>query len=238
MIEAISSISIVQTDLKRIMDKINEEMLKRIPSGTDNPVLECCITCWEGTQVSPCYVEKLYMEYSQRHGSPTVRRHLHIPLKDMMPSEGKLFVWEQTALPVSYMSGIKDLTIEKLWSAFPFHVSGVIEEGFGEDPFNRSLKLVIGGSQYVFNFETGEMYCAYKNKMYRFRCTVSAIDDRISCKMLNDSLYKFAAKHYRGAGVLFYSAHPITAEPVFLLGHMTYACESWCDFGGLKSFRY
>lgn len=241
MVEKISSIPEIQEDLKRIMDDIDKELHKRIPievSCEDSDVV-ICITCQEGTRVSPCYVEKLYEEYSHRESVRELavkRRHLRIsPYEGRQPNRGKLFVWQRIKIPLNVRK-FEDLTVEKLWSTFPFHTSNVLEEGFKKDPFNGKFQIVQSSGSDIFNFETGEMYRA--NKMYRFRCAVSVIDDRIPCKMLGNASYKSSSKHYDAAGILFYSTHPITAEPVFLLGHMTYSTECWCDFGGLKHFRY
>lgn len=247
MIDTMLSVSEIQTDLKRIMDDINEELHKHIPidpGSVDGDMKGVCcivITCRDGTRVSPCYVEKLYEEYSHRSPISELkleRKHLHLyPNEGKEPSNGKLFVWQRTKIPLNVCK-FEDLTIGRLWTTFPFHVTSTIEEGFRNNPLNRKFELLNSRTQYVFNFETGEMYSGHRNKMFRFRCTVSVIDDRITCKMLGSVSYKSLAKHYSAAGILFYSAHPITAEPVFLLGHMTYACESWCDFGGIKNFRY
>lgn len=244
MIDTMSSNAEIQADLKKIMEDIDRELHKRIPLDPgceDGDISVCCIgiTCRDGTRVSPCYVEKLYEEYSLR--SPICelkveRKHLHLdPHKDREPSNGKLFVWQRTKIPLNVYK-FEDLTVERLWFTFPFHTTDAIEKGFKNNPLNQKYLLLQGGTQYIFNFETGEMYSG--RKVFKIRCAVSVIDDRITCKILGSVSYKSLIKHYDAAGILFYSAHPITAEPVFLLGHMTYACESWCDFGGLKHFRY
>lgn len=245
MVKEIFSIPEIQEDLKRMMDDIDKELHTHIPAievpSCEDSGVVVCITCQEGTRVSPCYVEKLYEEYSHRApvGGLTVkRRHLRIsPYEGRQPSKGKLFIWQRITIPLN-MRKFEDLTVEKLWSAFPFYMSSAIEEGFKEDPFNSKFQVMLNGGRCVFNFETGEMFIAHRNKMFRFRCAVSVIGDRIPCKMLGDVSYRSSTKHYDGAGILFYSTHPVTAEPVFLLGHMTYSTECWCDFGGLKHFRY
>lgn len=244
MVEKICSISEVQADMKRIMDDISKELLKHkdnvcVGEEVDRVVCSIGITCRDGTRVSPCYVERLYEEYLHRApiGELTVKReHQHIsPYVSREPSKGRLFIWQRTKIPLNVCK-FEDFTVERLWSAFPFHMTATIEESFKRDPFNRNLKLMNGGSQCVFNFETGEMFSEHRNKMFRFRCTVSIIEARITCKLLGHASYKSVVKHYDAAGILFYSTHPVTVEPVFLLGHMTYGSESWCDFGGLKHF--
>ena len=245
MIEKITSIPEIQEDLKRIIAAIDEELHKRVPSeeceGDGTSICSIGITCREGTRVSPCYVEKLYEEYSHR---PPIREllvkrdHLRIsPCKAREPSEGKLFIWQRSIVPINYRK-FEDLTVDRLWTTFPFHMASAIEDGFKKDPFSQKFQLVQDFFSYTFNFETGEMYDFRKNKTFRFRCTVSVIEDRITSKILGDVSYKPYSKRYDAAGILFYSIHPVTAEPVFLLGHMTYSTECWCDFGGLRNFRY
>lgn len=242
MIAKIFSIPETQEDLKRMIDAINEELHKLTPSeGCEDGSTSTCsigITCREGVRVSPCYVEKLYEEYSHRppFGELSVKReHLHSsPCKVREPGKGKLFIWQRIKIPISYRK-FEDLTVNRLWTTLPFHMSSALEEGFKKDPFSKEFQPI---QDYRFNFETGEMYDFHKNKTFWFRCTVSVIEDRITCKMLEDASYKPYSKNYDAAGILFYSAHPVTAEPVFLLGRMTYSTECWCDFGGLRHFRY
>lgn len=250
MIEKLFSIPKAQGDLHRMMESINKELRQCAPNNEVEscaemmrPVVCVGITCQEGTRVSPCYVEKLYEEY--KHGSlvsdlTVTREHCHPIHKANEPSKDTDFIWQLTALPINYLHGLHDLTNQRMWTSFPFHLLKAIEAEFRRDPFNNKLELSHSGSRgkYVLNFETGEVYSAHEKKTYRLRCTTSTVTSSITCNLLSGHTYKGLAKHYGAAGILFYSVQPITGEPVFLLGHMTYGCESWCDFGGLKKFRF
>lgn len=219
---------------------------------TVRPVVRVAITCQDGTRVSPCYVEWLYDEYSRRQlPSPvgnlvTTRRHCHAHTNgsDLRRDQGRLLVWQHTKLATSYLGGVEQLVSDRLWTMFPFHTICLIEKAFNSNPFNEALKLPAYSArkseaeEYVLNFVTGRMHrTTGSNKVYRVRCTVSKINDRLACRMLENITYKDAARNYGAAGVLFYSAHPSTGEPMFLLGHIVYACRTWCDFGGIKKFR-
>ena len=256
MIEKLFGVPTAQNYLATVIKSINEELEERgrlealATPGEDTRSPErwtlCVgISCLKGTQTSPCFVEKLYEMYRFRPPieNLTVKREhknaFSFP-KHKNPSKDKRFLWQHTMLSVKYLHGLKDLSIPKLWQPFPFHMLSVIEEHFIQNPLSQQLEIRYSqdGGTYSLNFETGEMYDSHEKKMYRFRCVAVSIDNRLSCRMLEDSTYKRAVKGYGAAGILFYAFHPITGETVFLLGHMTYSSRSWCDFGGFKSFRY
>ena len=215
------------------------------------PVVRVAITCQDGTRMSPCYVEWLYDQYSHHRppiGNLVITRkhcHAHTTISDASKKQGKLLVWQHTKLAMSYLGGVEQLVGGRLWTMFPFHTICLIEKEYNRNPFNEALKLPpysahkSDGEYYILNFVTGQMHSTKTSKkVYRVRCTISKIDDRLSCRMLENITYKDAARNYGAAGVLFYSAHPNTGEPMFLLGHINYACKTWCDFGGIKRFRY
>lgn len=202
-----------------------------------------CICCSTGTHVSPSCVERLYEVYTNTptpSGQLVVRReHKQATAWAMKQIKHNNLLWQRTKMPVKYFRSVKELTYERMWRPLPVDLLPLIEEQFQRDPFNIMCKLHQGKNNHELNFVTGEIYSIHEMKTYRLRCTlVRTIQDCISCSMLNGAPYKSKARHYGAAGILFYAYHTITGEPVFLLGHMTYSCESWCDFGGLKSFRY
>lgn len=249
MIEQMFSVPEIQDKLTKMVQAINQELLHRsasrgVAESSSSEKVSVLVTCLRGTCISPCYVERLYRMY--RYHPPvdglTVKR-VHPLLKDKQqqpPGEGKEFVWQRSVLATKYLDSRHDLTRHKMWSHFPMHVVTVIEEGFRRNPFNTSLdvRYSVRGGKYVLNFETGEVYSTHEQQTYRLRCIVSRFDDLFECQHLTGSTYKPFSRKYDAAGILFYSPHPVTGEPVFLLGHMTYGSESWCDFGGLKKLRY
>ena len=253
MISKMSEAPMVEKDLKRIMDIMNEELRKssyRAMSDLDPPVLSVGIySSPKVPQASMCYVEALYEEYKLRHPPAGIGQvHLYVGRKhgDMAalwtrkPAKGRKFVWQYTKLPMSLMQKFPDLTLPRLWSYFPHQVYDIIEQEFRKNPFNKKLELPYSKSvgQCTLDFESGEMFSTSEKKIYKVRCTTTDEENFLTCRMLGDSSYRSLGKHYQGAGILFYAFHPIIQEPVFLLGHMTYSTRCWCDFGGLKNFRY
>lgn len=232
------------------MDSINEELrrcLRRNPGsgdGTDPPVVSVGISsATRLPQASICYVEALYEDYRFRppFGQISIRReHREMEtLRTKEPTKGSKFVWQHTRLPMSLMQKFPDLTLPRLWLCFPFQIHELIEREFKKNPFSEKFELPYSKSvgKCTLNFESGEMYSTSEKKVYKVRCTLTNVEHVLACRMLGDSSYRPLAKHYQGAGILFYAFHPIIQEPVFLLGHMTYSSRCWCDFGGLKSFR-
>ena len=251
MVSKMCEVPAVWKDLKRIMDSINEEVLKcsykTIQDSTDmiRPVVSIGVSSSAtAPQVSMCYVEALYEEYRFRcpsvgQASISVRRqHNEMEaFRTREPAKGRKFVWQHTKLPMSLMQKFPDLTLPQLWSYFPFHIHDLIEQEFRKNPFNEQLELPYSRNMgnCTLNFESGEMHSTSKKKAYKIRCTTVDVESFLTCRMLEDSSYRSLAKHYKGAGILFYAFHPIIQEPVFLLGHMTYSSRCWSDFGGSKN---
>ena len=251
MIERLFSNPTVYAELLNMTKAIDQELHRCDPStqppesDTDalRPVVCVSVSCLRGTQVSPSFVEKLYEMYSRKPPVDDLvvkRKHTNSIFKTWWLSKDKEYTWQRSVLATKYLHSVQELANNRLWSSFPMHLLDAIEDGFKRDPFDTNLEVVYSrhAGKYVLNFETGEMYSTHDKTAYRIRCIVSRFDDLLECSILTGTTYKPFAKKYNAAGILFYSAHPVTGEPVFLLGRMTYGCESWCDFGGIKSFRY
>ncbi len=241
----------VQSFLKSVTDFIDSKLLEvgikddstdsntgGLPIGEKNDSkLSVCIYCsTSGTSVSACCVELLYQVYSQeRHFTNfAVEKHHEyatIWAKDMKKKCN--LVWQCTLLPAKYYRSAEELQHDRMWGAIPGAIEDHIEEEFQKDPFNFDCLI----SNYQVNFEFGEIYSKHDSKTYRLRCVERDLDSRVECHMVDEPSYKKAARHFGAAGVLCYSAHPVTNEVVFLLGHINYSTRTWCDFGGLKSFR-
>ena len=216
--------------------------------GTSQPKpdvcsMQVCVCCSTGTHMSLCCVERLYEEYTTMNtpcgGLVVMRVHKQATAWARKQRDHNNLLWQYTKLPVKYFRCVQELTEERMWNPFPMHFSFLIEEQFQRDPFNTICVIHQEKSRntHTLNFGTGEVYSTCEKKTYRLRCIcMRSIQCHISCAMLNTASYKSISRHYKAAGILFYTFHPVTGETVFLLGHMTYSCESWCDFGGLKSY--
>ena len=195
------------------------------------------VVCHNGAHLSVCFVERLYDHFSICGGRfsrlSVVREHWDATNGRWGKNED--FVWQQSIVPFKYPTSLKDLLKPSMWKSLQPGVASELEEEFRRNPLN-SRNIEIGG--YIFNFHDGTMYDKRKKQSYRIRCTVlEGSSEKITCRSLNHEQYMSLAKHYRGAGILFYSVHPESGEAVFLLGHITYCYSDWCDFGGLKNAR-
>ncbi len=263
MIEELFSVPSARTELEKLVGCIDKELntkaekLKAVTAqgeveedtAKSMATVRVGISCLNGTQVSPCFVEKLWEMYTYYSRSSARCTFVHRHHRDAFPSpksskqkpgdDGFYYVWQHSRLPTNYLEGPRDLLNKRMWVALPMHLLAKVEEDFLRDPFNEKLEIRYskGGGMYVINFQTGEMYSKHEAKSYRICCTTASNVTSIECQMLTGTSYKSVTKHYQGAGVLFYAVHPKIGEPVFLLGHMTYGSRSWCDFGGLKKFR-
>lgn len=232
----------VQSFIKTVKDYIDTQ-LGQVMEPMDHRRLHVCVCCSTGTHLSPCCVERLYELYSNKPQlvSDLVvhRQHVHGEKWAKRMRERHNLVWQRTQMAVKYFISPEELTNERMWQTVPLAILPLIEEEFQKDPFNSACRVGRSGERhsYQVNFVTGELYSHSDMKVYRLRCVIRDIDTRVECGMLDGPSYKNVARHYGAAGVLFYSTHPATGEPIFLLGHMNYSTESWCDFGGLKSFR-
>ena len=236
--ELVSRSSILKCD----QDLTNEDTPRHKP---DTVSLRVCISCSTGTVVSPSCVEWLYQEYTARPhlsgGLMVKREHQQATAWARTQRKHGTMLWQYTNTPAKYLHKVDELTDERLWRPFPIFLVSLIEEQFQQNPFNRVCKInkVNDAYTHMLNFETGEVHIIREKETFCLRCiSVRSVEDQITCSMLDKTSYKAASKCYGAAGILFYTFHPLTGEPVFLLGHMNYACRSWCDFGGLKSFRY
>lgn len=229
---------------RSVRDKCREDLDDENVAGPKPDVcrMQVCVCCSTGICVSVSCVERLYEVYTTEKpvGLTVEREHKRGTTWAKKQWDHKNLLWQCTKLPVTYFRSVKELTDERMWNSFPLDLSHLIEEQFQRDPFNSMCEVQQEKSMntYKLNFETGEVYSSHEMKTYQLCCVcVCSIQDQISCSMMDLAAYKSMTRHYGAAGILFYTFHPITGEPVFLLGHMTYSCESWCDFGGLKSYR-
>ncbi len=192
------------------------------------------VTCRNGTQLSPCFVEKLLQNYesSTRWASVVVRR-FHWDAFTGVWGQNKDFVWQRKTVPIRHLEDVRQVAFDDFWVVFPSSVNAAIESAFSRDPFCCNFRH----ENYSFDFDSGTVHDKLHRNSYQLRCNVSLSDSRVNCWYLGHVGYKACSDSYKAAGILPYSVHPLSGEAIFLLGKITYSW-GWCDFGGLKSFRY
>ena len=202
--------------------------------------LQVAVTCQNGAQHSVCFVEKLYekclldspLELEGGVKVDVKRRHIEATRGEWLSTKNA--VWQHSRFPVKHLvNHSRDLVTNQVWSNFPLESAQQIEAGFLKDPFATDLDV----GKHIINFERGVLLNKRSQEEFKIRSTVPSMEGKVQSSWLDDVEYRAFHKSYCSAGILFYSVHPQTGEAVFLLGHMTYGCMSWCDFGGLKGFR-
>ncbi len=207
-------------------EKQEDEPLRRVRVG---------VTCRQGAQLSPCFVERLFQHYeTSTLWENLVVKRFHWDALSGAWGRNKDFVWQQKTVPAQYLEDMRDVAIDEMWTPFPGSVNSEIESAFSQDPFCHKFQY----QDYSFDFEAGLVYNKIRRNSYPFRCNVTLLDSRVNCWHLQHEGYVSCSDSYRAAGVLPYSMHPTSGTAVFLLGKITYECGEWCDFGGLRSFRY
>ncbi len=196
------------------------------------------VCCPGGSHYSPCFVEKLRETYQT---DKVYNKQLVITTQhwDVLQKKKDNFVWYKTKIPRSYVQHVEMLTNHRLWLPVDNEMNLFLENTFQEDLYS-SRTVTVPNTGEVIDFMSGTLYDKKKRKTYYIRSTVLAIltkQSLVKCRFVGDEAYKRIAKRYDAAGILFYSVHPQTGKAVFLLGHMTYGSYTWCDFGGLKSYK-
>lgn len=231
-----------QKQLKRMITAINK-LLKRSSShgkkSKESVIrIRVGIVCPNGALLSPCFVEKLY-EYYDFYNSVweglEVRRY-HWDAFSGSWGKNKDFVWQFVCAPMSRKKTIMNhLFNDEWWVNFSSSTSRALDEAFLRDPYCTDFENEDG----VFDFESGTMYHKRVKASYHIRCSVATSSStKVISWFLSHNACITAVSHYKAAGILPYSVHPLTGEAVFLLGNITYATMDWCDFGGLKSHGY
>ena len=208
------------------------------PSAYSRPsVVRVGIVCSNGSQLSPCFVEKLYDHFVS---GPVIVRGLQVSRHHRDALKGAWGHSEDIVWQVSYVSVHHDvlrrfdqLFDPKMWLNFDPTANSESERQFQKDPFNSHVSF----TDMVLDFECGTAYNHQQRKTHYIRCTYAS-HSKTNCWFLSSSGYKSACRSFRAAGIQPYSVHPLTGEAVFLLGRITYGTVDWCDFGGMKSSRY
>ena len=199
------------------------------------------LSCEDGCELSPCFVEKLYDHYKTNPPSDQlilVKRQHTQPENKRIPKErlkwqhypGSTLLFRQRTESDS-LKQVKSLTTSREWFDLPQELSDAIEEAYNKDPLANEVKI----TGVVLDMESGHMTATQTKQTTYIRCTMVPKDYTIKVKAINHRVYKLVIRSYEAAGILPYSVHPITGEAVFLLGRLTYGGGTWCDFGGLKT---
>ena len=200
------------------------------------------VACQNGAQHSVCLVERLYEKYSfesvlepEGDGVKVAVKRKHCEATKGEWLDTKEPVWQHSKFPVKHLlKSPKDLVMPSVWSNLPLESAQQVETRFRQDPLSTDLDI----GDHIIDFERGVLMNKKSQEEFRIRSTIAHFEDKVRSSWLDDVDYRTLHKSYNSAGILFYSVHPRTGEPVFLLGHMTYGSMCWCDFGGLKSLWY
>lgn len=228
-----------------IVHKINALLTEAEEKAGLERSLRIAVICATGCQLSPCFVEKLFEHFSAAYPArylvvkrdhPTICRHLR-----KASANGTPVVWQhsnssqlsQTFSNIHILT--KMVSTASKWNDFSSATNTMLEASFQRDPLSSSS--VVGVA--IANFQDGILR-TQRAKMCSFlRCVPrsTAIVFKAVVHQINLKQYKsYVNTHaYQAAGILPYSVHPVSGEPIFLIGKITYGTQTWCDFGGLKS---
>ena len=253
MIQWLCSNRLAESIFKEMIAQINKTLKEKIafssskeeataasdmtPSAAASTTLLVAVACQNGAQHSVCLVERLYEKYSfesvlefEGGGVKVAVKRKHCEATKGEWLDTKEPVWQHSQLVAKHLTNQKDLLLNRSWSSFQDDVACQIEAAFRTDPF--STKVDVG--KHIVDFDRGIVYNKRSRQEYKVRSAIPRLEGKVKSTWLQE---KGKKEFFCGAGILFYSVHPRTGEPVFLLGHMTYSCMSWCDFGGMKDYR-
>ena len=245
MIEWVMSFPESKKLIKRIVDEVTVAVRKSCSSdGKSNAAKSApqttvlvVVLCSNGAQLSPCFVEKLYEHFTLEPplvAGLTVSRHHRDALKGAW-GKSKHLVWQVSCVPVhcKIASHFSEVFQSKMWLNFDPTANSRTGDQFKKDPFASGLDF----TDMILDLEGGTAYRKSEKKTYYIRCS-DISQSKANCWELTSIGYKSVSRTFKAAGIQPYSVHPVTGEAVFLLGRLTYGQLIWCDFGGLKSFRY
>ena len=232
---------------KRLLEKMTSEItaiLKKNYKTTRegehelrSVVIRIGVVCQTGAQLAPCFVEELFSHFS--YGPVVVEglcvtRHHWDALRGVW-GQAKDLLWQTSRY---YVLKHRAVDLEKVlesseWGSFSATSNAETESKFASDPYCNEVKV----GDMLLDFEAGLTYDRQRGRQHYLRCT-HLTRSRVNAWLVSSQGYKAVSRSFRAAGILPYSVHPMTGEAVFLLGKLTYGWRSWCDFGGLKSFRY
>ena len=201
--------------------------------------LNIAVTCSSGCVLSPCFVEKLYEHYTS---SPPIdhltvtRDHpiLHYQLKGSVPLP-PIWQYRQLCHKQAHFSDAHQLkeVVSSSWVDFPADMNYLLEAAFKREPLSNSTRA----GELVINFHGGIAYSKSTGQRSLIRCTGRTTMFTVIAQHIEHEQYKPFTRRFQAAGILPYSVHPVSGEPIFLLGKITYSSCAWCDFGGIKSYR-
>ncbi len=230
-------------ELYTLVQSINQKIESRSSKKDTLMMITISISCQDGFELSPCYVEKLYDHYKT---NPPIDNLLLVKRVHMMPENTRIPItrlkWQQYSGSTSLyrrrteddsIKQIKSVTTSKEWCDIPQELSTSIEEAYNKNPLSNNVKV----NSAVIDFESGQMTLLLTKQTILIRCSITPKDYTVKVRAINHQVYKLFIRSFEAAGILPYSVHPVTGEAIFLVGRLTYGGGTWCDFGGLKT-RY
>ena len=223
--------------LKRIVDDVTGTLRKPRAAKSKSATVRVVVLCSNGAQLSPCFVEKLYEHFTTE---PPVVPELAVSRchRDALRGacgSSRHSVWQVSCVPVhgKVASHFTEVFQSKMWLNFDPTANTNTEAQFRKDPFSSSVNF----TDMVLDFQSGTAYRKAEKKTHYIRCS-DVSQRKADIWELSSIGYKSVSRSFRAAGIQPYSVHPLTGEAVFLLGRLTYDQLVWCDFGGLKSYRF
>ena len=248
MIEWLFSHRAVETLLKEMTSQISKALTIKATSSSNehsalSTTLRVAIGCQNGAHHSVCFVEKLYEQYSFENPLELAdgvrvqvkKQHCEATKGEWLNSKDAVW-WQHSQMSTKNLpahKSHKDLVLNRSWCSFPTESNSQIEAAFRQNPY--ATKVDVG--KHLIDFERGIVFNKRSRNEFRIRSAIPRLEGKVrsSWVVQQDGGKK---QFFCGAGILFYSVHPLTGEAVFLLGHMTYSAMAWCDFGGMRDYGY
>ena len=230
-------------DIVKQINKILAQAEKKVEHNGDSTAasLHVAVTCSTGCKLSPCFVEKLYEHYTSSPPTDhmTVTRDHPILLHHLKGSAPLPPVWQYCPFRhhQAHFSNVRQLKqlvcSSTLWVDFPDDTNFLLEASFKRDPLSSSARA----GDLLVSFHGGTVHSKTKGQQSLIRCTARESKFTVVTRHLQHEQYKPFVKSFIAAGILPYSVHPVSGEAIFLMGKITYSTCTWCDFGGIKSYR-
>ena len=244
MIEWLFSHLPARARLKEVTSRIQKLLTVRATSSSSDTqklalstTLRVAIGRQNGAQHSVCFLEKLYEQFLfesplELGGVKVEVKRIHSRATQEEWLNTRDVVWQHSQMSCKSSLHPKDLIENQSWSNFPSESHSLIEAAFRQDP--NASQVDVG--KHVIDFERGIVFNKRSRNEFKVRSAIPSFEGKVRSSWVHQG--KGDEQFFCGAGILFYSVHPQTGEAVFLLGHMTYGAMAWCDFGGMKNYRY
>ena len=177
---AIKKRAITRQHKHRVKSKTRGQHDKEEEKGDDIHVwrVQVGVTCSHGTQLSPCFVEKLFEHYDTctRWDNLVVKCYHWDALRGVW-GQNKNFVWQQKTMPVRLKEDPQEVAFDDMWTAFPRSINSALESAFMQNPYCHQFQY----KDYSFNFEAGTVFNQTRKNLYPFRCNEAVSDSQVVC---------------------------------------------------------